>query len=158
MKKSYIIIVAFIVLLLVAFLLFPKITHKSGDNTNTTGVSIEIDDAVFNVDIADNEADRNKGLSGRSQISFDGGMLFVFENSGIYPFWMKDMNFPIDIIWIDKDLQVVYLKENADPKSYPEMFVPNKFAQYVLEVKAGTIRDGKIKIGDSVDLNISNVK
>lgn len=54
-------------------------------------------------EVVDNEEARMKGLSGRDNLADDEGMFFVFEKSDIYPFWMKDMKFAIDIIWIMED-------------------------------------------------------
>lgn len=81
-----------------------------------------------------------KGLSGRSSLQRDQGMLFVFEKPGKYCFWMKDMNFPIDIIWINESKKVVTVKENVKPESYPDSFCPSESARYVIEVNAGRSR------------------
>ena len=80
----------------------------------------------------------------------DEGMLFVFNHTGKYPFWMKDMNFPIDIIWIGEDLRVVYIKKDAKPESYPETFTPNQDAKYVLEVFSSFSEKNNLKEGDRV--------
>ncbi len=157
MKKEYIVTIV-IILLAVVFLLYPRIIHKNGENSaiiNTA--SVEIGDTIFNVDVVDTDTERTQGLSGLESLAEDEGMLFVFEKSGIYPFWMKDMSFPIDIIWISENLKVVYVKENATPQSFPEVFTPDNSALYVLEVSAGITTGKKIKIADDVILNISNV-
>jgi len=83
------------------------------------------------------EASREKGLSGRSCIADNQAMLFVFDKSGYYPFWMKDMKFNIDMIWLNSDKQVVYTADNVAASSYPRTFVSDKPAQYVVEVAAG---------------------
>ncbi len=159
MKKLYIIIIIVISLLAVVFLVFPRIIHNNGDGVLGVQVStVEIKGTMFTVDVVSTTAERNRGLSVRKKIATDEGMLFVFEKSGVYPFWMKGMKFPIDIIWINEELQVVYLKENALPESYPEVFTPNILAKYVLEVNAGIIKDKRIKIGDNVILNILDVQ
>jgi uncharacterized membrane protein (UPF0127 family) len=103
------------------------------------------------IDLALTEVDKNRGLSGRPVLNKDEGMLFVFEKPGKLSFWMKDMNFPIDIIWIGEDLKVVYIKKNATPASYPDAFQPgenDKDAKYVLEVVAGFSDKYNLKIGD----------
>ncbi|MFZ2149773.1 MAG: DUF192 domain-containing protein [Minisyncoccia bacterium] len=100
------------------------------------------------VDVALSNEKLQKGLSGREGLGEDEGMLFVFENPGRYPFWMKDMNFPIDIIWIGEDLKVVYVKDNATPGSYPESFDPGIDAKYVLEVVAGFSEKNNLKPGN----------
>lgn len=162
MKKEYIVIIV-VVLLVVFFLLYPRITHKNGNydlknSAITTTTSVEVGDTIFNVNVVDTDTERTQGLSGRESLAEDEGMLFVFEKSDIYPFWMKDMRFPIDIMWIDENLKVVYIKENATPQSFPEIFTPNIFALYVLEVNSGMVVEEKIKINDEVILNISNVQ
>ncbi|MCX6751552.1 MAG: DUF192 domain-containing protein, partial [Candidatus Nomurabacteria bacterium] len=91
---------------------------------------------------------QEKGLSGRKSLNEDQGMLFVFYKSEIYPFWMKDMNFAIDIIWIDEDFRVVFIKKNASTQSYPETFTPNQNARYVLEGSAGFSEKNNLKVGD----------
>jgi uncharacterized membrane protein (UPF0127 family) len=163
MKKSHIIIIAIIALLAAVFLLFPNAIHKNGESGGvgvqvSQASTVEIDGVIFTVDVVSTEAERNKGLSGRQQLAVNEGMLFVFEKSGIYPFWMKDMNFPLDIIWINEDHKIVYMKESATPESYPEIFIPDAQAQYVIEINAKIAKEKKFKIGDDVILNISNVE
>jgi uncharacterized membrane protein (UPF0127 family) len=72
---------------------------------------------------------------------------------------MKDMNFPIDIIWLDKDKKVVYIVKNAPPESYPyEHFEPKEEARYVLEVAAGTVEDKKIMIDAPATFDENNLE
>lgn len=157
MKKRYIVIIIFAVLVAFGFLLYPKSIHNNGDTSNLYIKSVNtvvINGTTFSVDIADNDTNRAKGLSGRESLPDDAGLLFIFDSPGVYPFWMKDMNFPIDIIWIDDNLKVVYIKENALPESYPEIFNPKVKAMYVLEINSGEVALNKIKIGDDVVLNV----
>ena len=157
--KKRVTIIGIILLLMAGFFLFSKMIHKNGNNIEV-GVeanevnTVDIGGMVFNVDIADTEKKRNRGLSRQNKLDDDKGMLFVFEKSGVYPFWMKDMLFSIDIIWIDENMKVVYIKENATPESFPKIFTPDSQARYVLEVNAGIVKDKKFKIGDNVILNI----
>ena len=98
---------------------------------------------------------RTQGLSNRKELKKGEGMLFIFERLGNYPFWMKDMNFPIDIIWIGEDMKVVYIKKDARPESYPEAYGPqkeDKNAKYILEVVSGFSDKNNLKIGDEVEL------
>jgi uncharacterized membrane protein (UPF0127 family) len=78
-------------------------------------------------------------------------MLFVFDKPSIYPFWMKDMNFPIDMIWIGENDEVVYIEKNAQPDSYPETFVSSQNAKYVLEVISSFSEKNNLKVGDRVE-------
>ena len=102
------------------------------------------------VELALNPASQAQGLSGRNQLGKNEGMLFVFDRPDQYAFWMKDMNFPIDIIWIGEDLQIVYIKKNAAPESYPETFTPEIKAKYVLEVISGFSEKNNLKERDRV--------
>ena len=77
-------------------------------------------------------------------------MLFIFPEPGIYKFWMKDMNFPIDIIWLDETYHVVYVKKNADPKLYPETYQSGSPAVWVIETVAGFTDLHNVRIGDYV--------
>jgi uncharacterized membrane protein (UPF0127 family) len=90
-------------------------------------------------EVADTATARQKGLSGRSCISQNEGMLFVFGQPGTYGFWMKDMKFPIDMIWISSAHNAVVVEENVLPSTYPgSRFInpQDKPAQYVLELQA----------------------
>lgn len=112
---------------------------------------VEIINQKIKVDVVSTPESRTQGLSGREAIEEDEGMLFVFENPDNYSFWMKDMNFPIDIIWIGEDMHVIYIKENATPESYPEGFGPKeKTSKYVLEVFSGFSDKYSLQLGDKV--------
>lgn len=121
---------------------------------NSKPATINIAGQNIKIDIARTNAEKEQGLSGRVSLAEDSGMLFVFDKSGKYSFWMKDMNFPIDMIWLDQDLKVVYIQENATPESYPESFGPNENANYVLEVVAGFSEKNNLKVGDKAELSL----
>jgi uncharacterized membrane protein (UPF0127 family) len=105
----------------------------------------------LNVAVADTTEERAQGLSSRDKLTAKEGMLFVFTAPDLYCFWMKDMNFPIDIIWLDENKKVVSLKENATPESYPESFCPDTRAKYVLEVNVGKIKEWQISPGQQAN-------
>ncbi|MFA6301151.1 MAG: DUF192 domain-containing protein [Candidatus Paceibacterota bacterium] len=127
-------------------------TNQSQINMTDLNVrSVKIAGREVNVDLALTVDEQRRGLSGRKNLEEDEGMLFIFGSEGIYSFWMKDMNFPIDIIWINKDLKIIYVKEKALPESYPESFSPGEKALYVLEVPAGFSEKNNVETGDSVE-------
>src|SRR3989338_9107684 len=141
MKKnisSFVLAVVFFILLFV----IPK------DHRNIK--AIQIMGQNIRVNLATTDAAREQGLSGRENLKEDEGMLFVFDYPDKYSFWMKDMNFPIDIIWLGENLEVVYIKKDAEPSSYPNAFGPDKNARYVLEVKAGFAEKNNLKEGDKI--------
>lgn len=95
-------------------------------------------------------ADREKGLSGRTQLPPDRGLLFQFEEPGLHCFWMKDMNFPIDIVWLDSSKKIIDIRENVSPDSYPAKFCPAQNAAYGLEVRAGLIKNAGVDLGEQL--------
>ncbi len=95
-------------------------------------------------------AGRQKGLSGRSHLPQQQGMLFVFQSSDDYGIWMKDMNFALDIIWLDSDWRVIGLAENVQPSSYPQSFYAETDSLYVIEISAGEVARAGLRIGDRV--------
>jgi uncharacterized membrane protein (UPF0127 family) len=115
------------------------------DKTVTVGTT-EIE-----TEVVQTEAERAKGLSGRPCIEPNRGMLFVFDKPGQYPFWMKDMKFPIDIVWVDANHKVIGLDIDVAPSTYPHAFVSEKPAQYVLELQAKRAKDLNIGLGTTVN-------
>lgn len=91
-----------------------------------------------------------KGLSGRGALSEGTGMLFVFPVEGQYAFWMKDMSFPIDIMWISATGTIIHMAEGVTPGSYPQDFAPPTPARYVLEVPSGWSEAHSVEVGDKV--------
>ena len=106
---------------------------------------ITIGSTVIPVEVAHNDVQRERGLSGRSSLS--GGMLFVFEKEGTSGFWMKDMNFSLDIIFADASGTIVTIYNDVSPQTYPKVFYPESPARYVLEVPAGFAKEHSIVLG-----------
>ncbi|HEX7724561.1 MAG TPA: DUF192 domain-containing protein [Candidatus Paceibacterota bacterium] len=102
---------------------------------------------TIRVEIAATDAARERGLSNRTSLSADSGMLFVFPNAGMYGFWMKDMHFPLDMVWIGADQKVSGVLPNVAPGSYPEIFYPPTDILYVLELPAGSAAEHAIATG-----------
>ena len=121
-----------------------KTTGNDVKFVKTAGVLVK-------VDLALTAKEQEQGLSGRENLKNDAGMLFIFPKPSINYFWMKDMNFPIDIIWIDFNFRVIYIQKDALPSSYPNSFGPGVDNSYVLEVSDGFSEKNNLKIGDSVE-------
>jgi len=154
MKNKKILTLFFTLLVLAgAFHVF-KLSN-SNKITGNNGVQIikevKIKDKILKVEIADDNKEKEKGLSGRKSLSESTGMLFMFDMSGDYVFWMKDMNFPIDIVWINENLQIVHIEESVIPETYPITFKSPSLSKYVLEVLAGLSSKNNFKIGDRVE-------
>lgn len=107
--------------------------------------TIKIDDIPVEVQIADSEPRRVRGLMFQDQLPYDQGMIFVFEESGFYSLWMLNMQFPLDMIWFDETGKIVHIEKDVPPcKSALEIttcqsIVPDNEALYVLEVTSGFI-------------------
>lgn len=145
MKKSYLFIVIIMLAVFAWLTIKPSILEQKAHIPQ-----VEIGGKIINIEIANTNANRELGLSGHAPLADNEAMFFIFERSGIYPFWMKDMLFPIDIIWISDDFHVVYIEKNAQPSSYPNTFNPNEKAKYVLEINAGFSDKNNLKIGDKL--------
>ncbi|PCI18808.1 hypothetical protein COB64_04640 [Candidatus Wolfebacteria bacterium] len=112
--------------------------------------NIEINGQKFDLTLAISPQDAARGLSGTTSLPINEGMLFVFKVPGTHGFWMKDMNFAIDIIWISGDNKIVHIQHDATPESFPEVFEPNDPAVYVLEINSGLSREHGFEIGTNI--------
>lgn len=118
----------------------------------TNKKTIVVAEELLTVEVVDTDEKRTLGLSGRLDLPLDTGMLFIFQENGIHNFWMKDMNFDIDIVWFNQYGEVIYFVENATPKSYPKLLGPAQSSMFILEVPAGYIKSKGLKLGDKIDL------
>lgn len=112
--------------------------------------TIEINGVELTVDIADEPQEQTQGLSGRESMAEDQGMLFIFPQSISPGFWMKEMKFSLDIIWIDQNGMIVGIEKNIAPETYPNTFFPPSPIKYVLEVNAGWSDRHNVKAGNKV--------
>lgn len=116
---------------------------------------VQINNAKLKVEVADTPDKRSQGLGGRQGLGQNEGMLFVFPEPGMHPFWMKGLTFPLDFIWIRGD-RVVDLTPNAPPPSpgQPDSALPiyqsKERVDKVLEASGGTIQRLNIKVGDTI--------
>jgi hypothetical protein len=102
--------------------------------------------------------DLAKGLMFRKSLEENRGMFFIFDIEDYHPFWMKNMNFPIDIIWLSSDFKVVHIEQNVQPcRTDCQVYTPAKPARYVLEVNTGFTERNGIGIEDKISLNDSLV-
>lgn len=104
----------------------------------------------FSLAVAEDKESRTSGLSGVESMQYYDGMLFVFEEPQLHGFWMKDMNFPLDIIWLDEAGMVIHIENNLSPDSYPKVFQPKTESLYVIELGGGVAEESGIKAGDQV--------
>jgi len=143
--KLILVIVSVIIFLAGVFVFIP--TWKRSFQVGETK-QVEIGGNMVQVELALTPEAQERGLSGRKNLAEGNGMLFVFPKSGKYFFWMQEMNFPIDIIWIDQNFRIIYVQKNVTPESYPETFGPNLESRYVLEVPAGFAEKNNLILGE----------
>lgn len=119
-------------------------------NSHQSRVSLGGEEIV--VTLANTPELQAKGLSGYKGLMPNEGMLFRFQKPGMHGFWMKDMLFPIDIIWFDENKRIVDSWENATPESYPQIYTPRTESQFVLEVPDGFYLKHNLKIGNKLEI------
>lgn len=127
-----------------------EIVRWYGDNL----VPITIGSQSRLASVADTLAERQLGLSGTPVLPPEIVKLFVFDSSSTWSFWMKDMQYPIDIIWLDEDKTVVHVVSEVSPDSYPQSFVPPVAARYVIETVSGFSEEYNISAGTKINFDL----
>jgi len=120
---------------------------------------VKLDDVVLEVQIADTDLSRASGLMFQDQLPFDQGMLLVFDSPNMRSIWMLNMQFSLDIFWIDGDGKVVHIEKNVPPcktvvesVTCPSYKGGDKDAQYILEVTAGFVDKNNITTESILDI------
>lgn len=138
-KNKLAILAIFIVVFLLIIVLLSNFTYKS---------RVVVGGKIFSVEVVETSYFLEKGLSGHKPLLSNEGMFFVFEKPDKYGFWMKNMSFPIDIVWFTSDLRVNHIEKSVSPETYPKVFTPETESLYVLEISAGQSDELNLKIGD----------
>ena len=106
---------------------------------------------TYQLQLADTQEKQSLGLSKRKSIGGD-GMLFPYSKPQKLCFWMKDMNFAIDMLWLDANKQVIKLQPKVSPDTYPQTTYCQTDAQYVVELDSGEAAKSGIAIGTTLDI------
>lgn len=122
--------------------------QKDTSTLNINGQSLPIE-------LATTPAEHVKGLSDRKEIGST-GLLFIFPNTDKHGIWMKDMQFSIDILWLDKDYKVIHIEKNVSPITFPKIFYPPTPSKYVFEADSGFVSKYKIEVGQKLDFELAN--
>jgi uncharacterized membrane protein (UPF0127 family) len=149
-SKAFRITIAVMIGLTICSLYILRMYRSSQPTVIINGQTVTINGHSIAVELETTEDEWYQGLSGRTSLAPQTGMLFVFNKEGRWSMWMKDMLFPIDMIWITRDKHIVKIQENATPDSYTNgqtMFQPDQDVLYVLEVPAGTVKEYGITVG-----------
>ncbi|MEK7194095.1 MAG: DUF192 domain-containing protein [Patescibacteria group bacterium] len=141
MKLKIVILVVAVVVLVLSFKFLPN-------NCNCgPKIEIKIGETSLSAEIVDTPEGRGRGLSGRKSFNNGEGMLFIFDTPAKYGFWMKDMNFDLDMVWIDDVKRVVGISKGVTKESYPHIFYPPSEIKYVLEIPSGFSDTAGLDVG-----------
>lgn len=94
--------------------------------------------------------EKNRGLSGLPCLPLQTAMVFYFDTPDYYGIWMKDMNFAIDVMWLDAQRKVVHIEKNMTPQSYPKVYKPQAPALFAIEMNVGAIDLQQITVGTTL--------
>lgn len=145
MNNKFLLILTFFCILIIAglallhtrnLLIFPTYQTKN----------IEINNKKFTLYVADTSVKREQGLSDIPSLPADQGMIFAYPKANLYSFWMKDMRFSLDFIYINNN-RIVDIKENVSPDTYPQTFTSKEPADAIIEFNNGTVKNNGIKVG-----------
>lgn len=138
-------LVAIITVVLLLFFIFRPVNSDPG--------YVIIDDQIIVVEIADEPLEMQLGLMFRESLPMDHGMLFIFEKEGVHSFWMMNVRFSLDMIWINSDYKVVHVERNVPPCLVGcPLYKSDVLARYVLEVNAGFVDMVSLSEGSSVEI------
>lgn len=125
-------------------------------NLSQSTSTLRLGDGVFRTRVASNNNTRAKGLSGVTKLGSDEALLMAYPTEDKWGIWMKDMNIPIDIVWLNSDKKVIHIVKNASPEySTLKTYVPKDQALYVVELPAGTVESKIITTDSTADFQIN---
>lgn len=108
-----------------------------------------LEENCFFVELAKTSAEKSKGLMFRESLEDNRGMLFIYDSDGEYNFWMKNTLIPLDIIWINSEREVVFIKYNAQPcGEICDIIEPKTNSRFVLEINGGLAEELRMNLGD----------
>ncbi|MBS3072584.1 DUF192 domain-containing protein [Candidatus Pacearchaeota archaeon] len=138
--KHFLTILFFVVLIIITIILY-DFSLKNDKEFIMENQKVCIDNNCFDVEVADSDYERIKGLMDREFLDEEDGMLFIFPEEDIWSFWMKNTLIPLDIIWINKNMEIVEINKNMLPcEANPcKIYSPENKSKYVLEINSGLV-------------------
>jgi len=150
MVKKNVIAFIFLVVLVPIFLVMLQ--------KNLKQEQVCINEYCFSVEVVETSIARAKGLMFRRELADDSGMLFIFNDEKLRSFWMKNTFIPVDMIFLDKNKEVVSIEKNVQPcvtKDCPRVR-PKEKSKYVLELNANIADKINLGIGDKLQFNLED--
>lgn len=151
-RAKQIITAACVVGVLVSIAAYVKINRQTANQK-----TVRINQMTYLVETAITTEEQTRGLSYRDQLEENRGMLFIYNEERAWQFWMNEMKFPIDVIWIAGNKVVDISPDVPDPaktNNIPVIMSPKVPARFVLEVNAGSANKHNIQVGDAVAIDI----
>ncbi|MFZ5424348.1 MAG: DUF192 domain-containing protein [Patescibacteria group bacterium] len=155
----------FIVIIgLIIFSLFFKTTTSETAQQQESSLSfdktkIKVKNIELEVEIADTPAKRARGLMFRTDLADNEGMIFIFPMAYKQSFWMANTKIPLDIVWINENMEIVHINANTPPcqktgnlKAYCTTYKTDTAAKYVLEVNGGWMEKNNVQVGDRIEV------
>ncbi len=107
---------------------------------------------TFDIMVARTDVEQERGLGGLDGLAPNEAMIFPYERSDFYGFWMKGMKFPIDIVWLDESFRIVHVEGSVGADTYPKIYSPSVPARSVIEFSAGTIDRLGVSVGNFIEI------
>lgn len=148
-KMAIIFLIFFVFLIAIAGLIFILKTKEN---------KVCFKNDCYIVEIARTQKEKERGLMYRENLDKRQGMLFLNDKEGIYPFWMKNMKFPLDIIWLSSDFKIAFIARNVQPCGGEECLniISDNPARYILEINAGEADRIDLQLGDKANYDSGN--
>lgn len=145
--RSFFLLATLLVTFVVAMLLLTVFNGRPSAPHNAT---LHTGGKQYTLRVAATSQAQQKGLGDIAAMPKDGGMLFWFTDDKTRCFWMKDMHFSLDIIWLDADHRVTHMERGLSPETYPHVFCPAEPARYVIELNSGEAARAGIENGETL--------
>lgn len=147
LQKNHLIIIGIITTIILVSIFTVLLSLTSSEPQSPRLKHIE-SNTELSVEIADDEAEREKGLMGRTDLEEDYAMLFVYPDSKRRTFWMLNTPRRLDILFLDEDMKVINFYKNAMPNQTSTRYSSRRPSMFIVEAKAGLINRLGIKTGD----------
>ena len=127
---------------------------ERGPNSGLPTVDMRIGSQQYTLEVANTDRSRQRGLMERDAMPADHGMLFVFDREQPLSFWMKNTRFPLEILYLDADGQVVSIHE-MKPYDTTSSHRSARPAKYAIELNLGQVKKAGVKVGDVLNIPAS---